>query len=130
MEKARFTQAISAQRALINAEQIYFMANGFYTNKLEDLDITFANNTLKNFELQIDTNPTLHIEMKRNKKIDGQDVWRTAYLLENTKNISINCSLSKSVPASSKARKICKNVTGATHPTDSLTSGYEHYSMQ
>ncbi len=130
VEKARFTQAVSAQRALINAEQIYFMANGSYTSKLEDLDITFANNTLKDFGLIIHTSPSLHIEMKRNKKIDGQDIWMTVYLLENTKNTSINCSLLKSVPAGSKARRLCKSVTGAAHTTDSLTPGYEHYSLQ
>lgn len=130
VEKARFTQALSAQRALFNAEQIYFMANGSYTSKLEDLDITFANNTLKDFSLIIHTSPSLHIEMKRNKKIDGYDVWVTTYLPQDATPPLIGCGFVKSVPASSKARRLCKSVTGSSIAADSPTSGYERYILQ
>ncbi len=37
--KARFTQAKTLATALAQAEEIYYMANGNYTNKFEELDI-------------------------------------------------------------------------------------------
>ncbi|MBQ9970620.1 MAG: prepilin-type N-terminal cleavage/methylation domain-containing protein [Elusimicrobiaceae bacterium] len=39
VEKARAAEAISMVRAIRDAQQIYYMANGYYSNKVEDLDI-------------------------------------------------------------------------------------------
>ena len=39
VEKARAAEALSMVRAIRDAQQVYYMANGVYSNKLEDLDI-------------------------------------------------------------------------------------------
>ena len=39
VEKSRASQAIAAARAIKDAEEIYYMANGTYTNNIDDLDI-------------------------------------------------------------------------------------------
>ncbi len=39
VEKARATEAISMIRSIRDAQQVYKMANGVYSSKLEDLDI-------------------------------------------------------------------------------------------
>lgn len=126
VEKARFAQALSAQKALIDAEQIYYMANGNYTSRLDDLDISFPGNALKDFALRIHTSPNLHIEMQRNKQIDGHTIWVTAYLRDE-KRPEIGCGLSTSVPSSAKARRLCKLVSGAQTPQKNLEPGYDLY---
>jgi len=125
VEKARFTQAVTAAKSLIDAEQVYFLANGVYSTQLDELDITFPGNRLTDFNLQIHTSPNLHIEMLRNKQIGGQKVWVTAYLLDANRP-EITCTLSKSVPDSSKARRLCKNLSGNAAPL-TLEAGYDAY---
>lgn len=41
VEKARAAEAFTASKSLIDAEQIYYLANGVYTHELLDLDIDF-----------------------------------------------------------------------------------------
>ena len=52
VEKSRATEAITLLGNLVNAEKIYEMANGGYTNDLGALDITFNNmsNASKSFQ--------------------------------------------------------------------------------
>lgn len=125
VEKARFTQALTAQKALVDAEQIYYMANGNYTSNLGDLDISFPGNALKDFSLLIHTSPNLHIQMQRNKQIGGHTIWATAYLLDANRP-ETGCTLSSSVPSSSKARRLCKLVSGEQTP-QTLEAGYDTY---
>ncbi|MBQ7909055.1 MAG: prepilin-type N-terminal cleavage/methylation domain-containing protein [Elusimicrobiaceae bacterium] len=39
VEKARAAEALGMVRAIRDAQQVYYMANGSYSNRLEDLDI-------------------------------------------------------------------------------------------
>ncbi|MBR2082868.1 MAG: prepilin-type N-terminal cleavage/methylation domain-containing protein [Elusimicrobiaceae bacterium] len=43
VEKSHATEAITAVRALVDAEHAYYLANGEYTTNLEDLDIVLGN---------------------------------------------------------------------------------------
>ena len=43
VEKSRATEAITLLKNLMNAEAVYFLANGEYTDDLEALDITLPN---------------------------------------------------------------------------------------
>ena len=43
VEKSRASEAVTLLRNLINAESVYFMANGEYTGDLDALDITLPN---------------------------------------------------------------------------------------
>ncbi|MDO5765432.1 MAG: prepilin-type N-terminal cleavage/methylation domain-containing protein [Elusimicrobiales bacterium] len=69
VEKSRAANAIAAARAICNAEEIYFMANGKYTNRLEDLDIALP--SLEGFETVLMEDNMNKITFKR-KKPSGQ----------------------------------------------------------
>ncbi len=58
VEKSRAAEAMTLLKSIETAEQIYHMANGKYTNNLEDLDLEFPNASetafeTKNFEFQL-----------------------------------------------------------------------------
>lgn len=40
VDKARATEALSAMKTLVDAQNIYYLANNNYTDELEELDIT------------------------------------------------------------------------------------------
>ncbi len=42
--KARFMQMITASKAIVDAQQVYFMANGVYANRADELDIEYPMN--------------------------------------------------------------------------------------
>ena len=52
--KSRYTQLMTAGNAVQRAEELYYMANGVYTNNLEDLDIDIPQN---GFTLRLDVRP-------------------------------------------------------------------------
>ncbi len=39
--KSRFTQVVTAAKSLVDAQQVYYMANGTYATTLDELDVTF-----------------------------------------------------------------------------------------
>ena len=41
--KSRLTQAVTSLKSITDAQEVYYMANGQYTNDLEDLDIAVEN---------------------------------------------------------------------------------------
>ncbi len=43
--KSRTTEAVTILKAITDAQEVYYMANGKYTNNLEDLDIDVPTNT-------------------------------------------------------------------------------------
>ena len=49
--RARFTQAVTAARSITQAAQSFYMANSFYTENFEDLDIGFSNTNIKDNKL-------------------------------------------------------------------------------
>lgn len=127
VEKSRFVQGVTAAKALIDAEQIYYMANGTYSSSLDELDVSFQNG-IKDFSLYIHTSPSLHVEMLRRKRIDGANVWVTAYL-KDANRPEITCTLAKGTAASSRARKLCKNLSGSNEPV-TMESGYDSYILK
>lgn len=128
VEKARFVQGVTAAKALIDAEQIYYLANGEYSKKLEDLDVTFPSGALKDFTIGVDTSPNLHIQMSRKAPVDGKTVWIVAYLLDANRP-EITCTLQKSIPASSKAVRLCKSLSANAAPL-TLEPGYDSYPIR
>ena len=51
VEKSRAAQLITASKALLDANRAYYLQNGKYTNKLEDLDISFNQETGKTLKI-------------------------------------------------------------------------------
>lgn len=128
VEKARFMQAVTAAKSLLDAEQVYYLANGRYSTDLSELDISFPQNKIKDFDLRIHTSPNLHVEMLRNRKIDGTLVWVAAYLLDENRP-EIMCGIAKSVPETSKARRLCRSLSGNATPL-TMESGYDDYPIR
>ena len=127
VEKARFMQAVTAAKSLLDAEQVYYLANGRYSTDLNELDISFPNNQVKDFDLRIHTEPNLHIELLRNKQIGGTNVWVVSYLLDGNRP-EITCTLAKTVPDASKARRLCKSLSAGSAPL-TLEPGYDSYAI-
>lgn len=42
--RARFTQIVTATKAIVDAQQVYFMANGVYASRADELDIELPMN--------------------------------------------------------------------------------------
>lgn len=43
--RSRFVQMVTAARSIVQAQRVYYMANGVYTRQVEDLDISFPSST-------------------------------------------------------------------------------------
>ncbi|MDD6152912.1 MAG: prepilin-type N-terminal cleavage/methylation domain-containing protein [Elusimicrobia bacterium] len=123
VEKARFMQAVTMSKSLIDAQQAYYLANGVYSTNLDDLDITLPSGGLKDFTVYMHNTATPHIQMGR--RVGGQSVWIIAYLLDDGRSY-ISCTVEKSVPASSKVVRLCKSLSGQTVP-ETLEAGYDAY---
>lgn len=46
--KSRFTQLITAAKSLADAQTVYYMANGEYATRLDELDVSFPPNSASN----------------------------------------------------------------------------------
>ncbi len=73
VEKARAAEAVSMLRSLMDAQKVYYMANGQYAENFEDLDIGAAGASGKNFYTknfrftihQSGTDPRFHFDCQR-----------------------------------------------------------------
>lgn len=124
VEKARFVQAVTAMKSLLDAEQLYYLANGYYSSDLNELDISFPNNRVKDFALYIHTTPNLHVELARNNR----NVWIVGYLLDGNRP-EITCSVHTREPDSSKVRRLCKSLSAGSAPL-TLESGVDSYPIR
>lgn len=117
VHKARFTQGITALKSLVDAEQVYFLANGEYTQDLSLLDLDFPNNQIPYFTNLSVHNPgssiTPHIQILYYQRIDGTQVWLAAYL-EDQDRPDIVCGVPSSTAANSEARKLCQTTMGTS----------------
>ena len=69
--KARLTQLITLANSVVQAQERYYLANGDYTNNLEELDIGI-NGTLSGDKSGIVTSSGVQLSLKLNKLIPGQ----------------------------------------------------------
>ena len=70
VEKSRASQALTIIKSFLNAQHLYYMANGEYTNSLEDLDVSMPWTgtekwfsgipAVSNGEWSLQTNPDYH----------------------------------------------------------------------
>lgn len=44
VEKARFTQLVTVSKSIVDAQQVYFLANGVYASRADELDIEYPMN--------------------------------------------------------------------------------------
>ncbi len=73
VEKARSAEAVSLLRSLMEAQKVYYMANGRYAETFDELDVSSANATgknlyTKNFHIYIHqsgNDPRFHFDCQR-----------------------------------------------------------------
>lgn len=114
-------QAITIVKAIVEAEKVYYLASGSYTTTLDDLDVTFPQESFNGFgELIIHTSPILHVQIGR--KIENKWVWVASYLREN-KTIEVGCTTYISYPSFSMPVKLCESLSNNATP-QIIESGY------
>jgi prepilin-type N-terminal cleavage/methylation domain-containing protein len=62
VDKSRFAGMLSAARSIKNAEEVYYLANGQYTDKMDELSLDFNQAQLRSGQtlgLEVVDNPTL-----------------------------------------------------------------------
>lgn len=56
--KSRYVQLMTAGDAITRAEEVFYLANGYYSNNLADLDVQFPSSA--NFQLALDVRASGH----------------------------------------------------------------------
>lgn len=121
--KARYTQAKTLARALADAEEVYYMANGEYTINFDELDVSTPG------YIQETSNPT---DTARTFAWGRCTLWSDAALSCFIDNPSIALELmynhsdfgrqyrcvTYDTDLTSKENKLCKNETGLTTPSE------------
>ena len=129
VEKSRATQAITLVKVAADAQKIYYMANGKYTDKFEDLDIGMPGNPTGNimntgdFQIKLDEMSTKpHIEALY-KRYAEQSSWYIVFHLEEDKNRLVCAAAS----ASTQGNALCKSFSTKTVPC--AASNYNCYAL-
>lgn len=111
--KSRMVESQTLGRALVQAEQVYYMANGAYTSQVEDLDIGVNCESLTNGRgWQCNK---LRVEVFEGNEdhfyIHGaSNEWYWDYYFNGvTQCVALNTS--------TNAQSVCQSITGDTNPT-------------
>ncbi len=118
VDKSRTAQAFVVAKTIYDAEKVYFLANGNYTEELENLDIALLNCTgtspnyhCGNFTLFFSPAPSIYVE-----PIPSINVQIEFHFSDNARLC---------MASSNRGEKICKTLGGSPHPReDARASGY------
>ena len=116
--KARYMQLVTLANSVYEAQQVYFMANGVYAEKLEDLDISLpAGGTVSADGRSVEYNKfTITNLYPDYNVISGRSPNTPAYLYFYDSGIR-ECRVAK---GDTKLGRVCKalgGVYGGTHPS-------------
>ncbi|MGN0016940.1 MAG: type IV pilin protein [Candidatus Avelusimicrobium sp.] len=123
--KSRMTEAQTVGSALVKAEQLYYMANGSYTNEVENLDIglncTVAESKTewKCNNISVETYPT-HFCIRSKKNATENSDWFFDYHFSGSKACVAHNT-------SKNAQGACASLTGVTNPSLDNTSWLYYY---
>ena len=98
--KSRLTQAVTSLKSITDAQEVYYMANGQYTNDLEDLDIAVENTDTWSFNCFDSRTCQAH---------------PSAYNLPSLEFHLINLPADSTAPASYSGKRWCR-----ANPSDSF----------
>lgn len=116
--KSRMTQAFITARAFMNAQAVYYLANGTYAKDFDTLDIEFSSMPGWTYSINKDG----HLYMTYNHDEIGWDVYPSSKLLY--------CMVQKSSPQVENWKNLCSSLTQNTHPLwNSGQGGRYLYSM-
>ncbi|MDD6153731.1 MAG: prepilin-type N-terminal cleavage/methylation domain-containing protein [Elusimicrobia bacterium] len=104
VEKSRAVEALTMIKAAIQAEEVYYLANGDYTDNVDELDLVIP--STDNFWLEgvydgDEDDGRIQIYNQRT----GMRSWWIYYF----KNKTLNCQVEKDEPENSLARGVCKS---------------------
>ena len=118
--KSRYTQLMTAGDAVQRAEEVYYMANGVYTNNLEDLDIDIPQ---KDFTLSLDVRPDGHAAINAISTEWG--LGHIVYFQQHADRRECRVYHTKE---SDNLHAVCKNITNNTQ--GARASNYTAYVFQ
>ena len=111
--KSRMVESQTLGRALVQAEQVYYMANGAYTSQVEDLDIGVNCTPLSNgrgwqcnkLRVEVYEGNEDHFYIR-----GASNEWYWDYYFNGvTQCVALNTS--------TNAQSVCQSITGDTNPT-------------
>ena len=113
VEKSHVTQAITAARAIKDAEEIYYLANGTYTDDLEELGIDVP--TLSGFTVDSGTAQYQRISLTRNM---ANYCYSIVYSFDhrdgagNRRFYCVNCESANNAGRRKNSANLCKSFGG------------------
>ena len=111
VEKSRVSEALSQIRTVIQAQEVYYLANGEYAQSFEELDISLTSMDSQKFFWSFER-PSSDISARRivaGRRLPwGDGRWWIIYSLDNK---SLYCA---AVTADNKSTKICKTFGNGT----------------
>lgn len=115
VDKARFSKTYALMDSIVNAQDVYYMANGTYSLSWEDLDIKVGTPRGED-SLYLDVSKGLYCYIGGDASYGGcgysiKSGCRVLYLTY-WKSRRFNCYASSSCE---RANKVCKSVTGKTN---------------
>ena len=117
--KSRYVQLMTAGDTIQRAEEIYYMANGTYTNTLEDLDIEVPHD---DFELRLDVQASGFAAINAISR--DWDIGHIVYFDNAASNAGTReCRVYRDEP---NLHQVCKSISGATALTGTCSdaTGY------
>ena len=127
--KAHMTEALTIGRAVMDAQKVYYLANGVWADNLEDLDIDLPISNFNGFSYNLlgstkATNPRFNISAN---DIAGRQYWNFRFVSTNAEKPNyIECYAKTSDKTMCDA---CQSMTGDTNPSvgDNGGTSYSTY---
>ena len=130
--KARYTQAMVMANALAQAANAYYLANGEYTFKINDLDITIPGDCRNTSESSITCPNKFYCTVNdgSGSRINGyvycQVKSQGTYLLYQVKDLRKNTTHRCITSPTAIGKKVCESI-GGRFPYINGTNGYYYY---
>ncbi|ACC97772.1 PilE-like protein [Elusimicrobium minutum Pei191] len=119
--KSRYTQLFIMVKAVTDAEERYYLAEGSYTNDVNNLDIELPSNA--NYSYYFDIRGDGHAALVMTSK-DGA-LQYVSYFAKSTARPSIKeC---RALSTNEKAISVCKSLTGKNTPDGAGGTGYPSF---
>ena len=129
VDKARFMRILPAMDSILNAEDSYYLANGTFTNSLEELDIELPG-TMTADKRAIGINGvSIYLEAQymgvyaRDQKIPDITIYAFSRYRNNRFGGKITCY---ATVANARAVSLCKNLSGKTTPDEIVSNGDQY----
>lgn len=119
--KSRSVQGITLVKSLADAQKVYFMANGLYASRLEDLDISLPGNpsgtsaTVGDFTVKLERPDDLsltHVQASYVK--NNQLLWHIVFYMAPGQLYCVSCG-------NTEGDKFCKTFNSSSQPCPETT---------